>query len=189
MTTLTRLQDTEEYSYVDFTVVVKLTPDETDEPPSAMRVVGASRHFYYGPAAGDAGCFRAALHHASVPPTSQREHLKLAFFFKISVRGERLVRRGLGAGGEDESAGATQVANGAAGGGGGGGVALACGAPERPRSGRIGRRIRGRAAASGGGEGGTGQGEARRAPHRHGRAPDGQKGARNGLASVVGAVP
>jgi hypothetical protein len=62
MTTLTRLQDTEEYSFIAFTVVVKLTPDETDEPPSAMRVVGASRHFYYGPAAGDAGCFRAALH-------------------------------------------------------------------------------------------------------------------------------
>jgi hypothetical protein len=49
MTTLTRLQDTEEYSFIAFTVVVKLTPDETDEPPSAMRVVGASRHFYYGP--------------------------------------------------------------------------------------------------------------------------------------------
>ena len=49
MTPLTRLQDTEEYSFIAFTVVVKLTPDETDEPPSAMRVVGASRHFYYGP--------------------------------------------------------------------------------------------------------------------------------------------
>ena len=45
---------TEEYRYVVFTVVVKLTPDEEDEPPSAMRVVGASRHFHYGPAAGDA---------------------------------------------------------------------------------------------------------------------------------------
>ena len=57
MTMLSWLQDTEEYPYVVFTVVVKLTPDEKDEPPSAMRVVGASRHFHYGPAAGDAGCF------------------------------------------------------------------------------------------------------------------------------------
>jgi uncharacterized membrane protein YgcG len=92
MTTLTRLQDTEEYSFIAFTVVVKLTPDETDEPPSAMRVVGASRHFYYGPAAGDAGCFRAALHHASVPPTSEREHLKIAFFFKVCARNLRRTR-------------------------------------------------------------------------------------------------
>ena len=82
MTMLSWLQDTEEYRYVVFTVVVKLTPDEKDEPPSAMRVVGASRHFHYGPAAGDAGCFRCALYHASVPPESEREHVKLAFFFR-----------------------------------------------------------------------------------------------------------
>ena len=42
-------QDTEEWDFIEYTVVVKLTPDEEDEPPSAMRVVGANRHFYYGP--------------------------------------------------------------------------------------------------------------------------------------------
>ena len=47
-------QDTEEFDFIEYTVVVKLTADELHEPPSAMRVVGAERHFKYGHAAGDA---------------------------------------------------------------------------------------------------------------------------------------
>ena len=75
-------QDTEEFDFIEHTVVVKLTADAHEEPPSAMRVVGAPRHFEYGGRAGDAGAFRAALHHASVAPRSSRTHLKLAFFFR-----------------------------------------------------------------------------------------------------------
>ena len=85
-------QDTEEFDFIEYTVVVKLTADELDEPPSAMRVVGAERHFKYGHAAGDAGCFLARLYHASVAPESDREHLKIAFFFKASGAGERRAR-------------------------------------------------------------------------------------------------
>ena len=60
-----------------------------------MRVVGAKRHFAYGGAAGAAGAFRARLFHASVAPKSEREHLKVAFFFRNSVKGERLAKRSL----------------------------------------------------------------------------------------------
>ena len=100
-------QDTEDYDFIEFTVVVKLTKDVAGEPPSAMRVVGGARHFDYGPAAGDAGCFRARVHHASVPPRSTRPHLKMAFFFKRSEKGERRAKRALGASdehGEEELA-------------------------------------------------------------------------------------
>ena len=82
----------EEFDFIEYTVVVKLTADELHEPPSAMRVVGAERHFKYGHAAGDAGCFLARLYHASVAPESDREHLKIAFFFKASGAGERRAR-------------------------------------------------------------------------------------------------
>ena len=61
-------QDTEDYDFIEYTVVVKLTADETGEAPSAMRVVGGARHFEYGPNAGDAGSFRARVYHASVAP-------------------------------------------------------------------------------------------------------------------------
>ena len=54
-----------------------------------MRVVGAHGHFEYGPAAGDAGCFYADCYHASVAPTSEREHLKIAFFFRVSEKEQR----------------------------------------------------------------------------------------------------
>ena len=40
-------QDTEDYDDIEYTIVVKLTPDEAGEAPSAMRVVGAEQHFYY----------------------------------------------------------------------------------------------------------------------------------------------
>ena len=60
-----------------------------------MRVVGASRNFEYGAGAGASGAFRARLFHASVPPRSPREHLKVAFFFRNSVKGERLAKRAL----------------------------------------------------------------------------------------------
>ena len=93
-------QDTEDYDFIEYTIVVKLTADEPGEAPSAMRVVGADRHFHYGAKHGDAGCFRARLYHASVEPTSEREHLKIAFFYKKSVQGERLARRGVAARGE-----------------------------------------------------------------------------------------
>ena len=88
-------QDTEDYDFIQYTVVVKLTPDERGEPPSAMVVVGAEREFQYGPAAGAAGCFRARLYHASVPPVSSAEHLKIAFFFRADPQGERRVDRAL----------------------------------------------------------------------------------------------
>ena len=43
--------------------MVKLTPDEDEEPPSAMRVLAAGCDFEYAPQAGAAGCFRAAHFH------------------------------------------------------------------------------------------------------------------------------
>ena len=88
-------QDTEDYDFIEHTIVVKLTPDEADEAPSAMRVVGARREFYYGPGAGASGAFRARLYHASVAPRSPRQHVKIAFFFRQSEKGARLAKRGL----------------------------------------------------------------------------------------------
>ena len=46
------------------------------------------------------GCFDARLHHQSVKPRSEREHLKVAFFFRRSIQRERLVRRDMIARGE-----------------------------------------------------------------------------------------
>eukprot|EP00966_Prymnesium_polylepis_P123060 2845444-Prymnesium_polylepis.1 len=88
-------QDTEDYDFIEYTVVVKLTADDEGEAPSEMRVVGADRHFAYGGDPGAAGAFRARLFHASVAPTSEREHLKVAFFFRNSIKGERLAKRAL----------------------------------------------------------------------------------------------
>jgi len=79
-------QDTEEFDFIAFTVVVKLTADVEGEPPSAMRVVGASRHFHYSPKAGSAGLFAASLHHASVRAESQRDHLKAVYFFRCALK-------------------------------------------------------------------------------------------------------
>ena len=78
-------RDTEENKSIEFTIVVKLTMDEEDEAPSSMRVVGAPCHFTYGPRPGASGCFLADLYHASVPWTSTRDHLKIAFFFRKSI--------------------------------------------------------------------------------------------------------
>jgi hypothetical protein len=89
-------QDTEEFDFIEYSVVVKLTQDEPGEPPSAMRVVGAPCHFEYGPSAGASGCFRSRLHHASVEPKSTKEHLKIAYFFRTSKKGERRAKRTLG---------------------------------------------------------------------------------------------
>ena len=75
-------QDTEDFDFIEYTVVVKLTPDAPNDAPSAMRVVGAAPHFYYKAQAGAAGLFRARLYHASVAPVSPKEHLKIAFFFR-----------------------------------------------------------------------------------------------------------
>jgi hypothetical protein len=98
-------QDTEDFSFIEYTVVVKLTPDEAAQSPSAMRVVGAPRHFEYGPEAGAAGSFRADVFHASVAPQGTNEHLKIAYFFRASHKGERRAKRGLaalGVGADDE---------------------------------------------------------------------------------------
>ena len=47
--------------------------------PSKMRIVGAPVHFHYGVCAGDAGCFRARLFHASVAPhRDSGAHLKVS---------------------------------------------------------------------------------------------------------------
>ena len=75
-------QDTEEYPEVLYTVVVKLTPDGPEEPPSAMHIVGHAVDFEYGPQAGACGMFLAGLYHASVAPRSDREHLKMTYFFR-----------------------------------------------------------------------------------------------------------
>ena len=79
--------------------MVKLTPDRPHEPPSAMRVVGAPRQFKYDAPAGSAGAFRARVFHASVEPEATSEHLKIAFFFRASSKGERRAKRSLAAAG------------------------------------------------------------------------------------------
>ena len=56
-------QDTEDFDFIEYTIVVKLTADAPGEPPSAMRVVGAPLHFHYGTEAGACGCFKARLYH------------------------------------------------------------------------------------------------------------------------------
>jgi uncharacterized protein YlxP (DUF503 family) len=77
-------QDTEDFDFIEYSIVVKLTADGPGEAPSRMRVVGADRYFEYGAAAGSSGLFLARLHHASVAPISRKEHLKIAFFFRSS---------------------------------------------------------------------------------------------------------
>ena len=65
-----------------------------------MRVVGGAQHFAYGPESGASGCFRARAHHASVEPhPDSKEHLKVAYFFRASAKGERRVKRALAADG------------------------------------------------------------------------------------------
>jgi hypothetical protein len=88
-------QDTEEHSEIEFTVVVKLSEDVDGEAPSRMRVVGAAEPFTYGARAGAAGCFLARMYHASMPPESKLEHLKMAFFFRVSERSERSEQRAI----------------------------------------------------------------------------------------------
>ena len=74
-------------------MVVKLTADEPNEPCSKMAVVGALDDFSYGPEAGASGHFDAELYHMSRKPESEREHLKMAFFFRRCEKGERLALR------------------------------------------------------------------------------------------------
>ena len=97
-------QDTEDYDFIEYTVVVKLTSDEAGAPPSQMRVVGATNHFSYASPAGASAAFRARVHHASVAPEDGAgEHLKIAYFFRASQKGERRAKRALAAeGGTDE---------------------------------------------------------------------------------------
>ena len=100
-------QDVEDFAFIEYTVVVKLTPDQPEEPPSQMRIVGAPRYFSYGPASGDAGAFRARAFHASVEPAAEcGEHLKVAYFFRASDKGDRRAKRALAAegGARDEQA-------------------------------------------------------------------------------------
>ena len=86
-------QDTEDFEFIKYTVVVKLTADEPNEPCSKMAVVGALDDFSYGPEAGASGHFDAELFHMSRKPESEREHLKMAFFFRRYEKGERLALR------------------------------------------------------------------------------------------------
>ena len=97
-------QDTEEFDFIEFTGIVKLTPDEEGEEPSSMRVVGAQKVFEYGAPSGECGCFRARLYHASVAPTAPTEQIKIAFFFKRSVVGERRAKRSIRSAAEDDAA-------------------------------------------------------------------------------------
>ena len=80
----TNHQDTEEDEDVLYTVVVKLTADVLEEPPSAMRIVGQAVDFKYGPMAGASATFFADLFHTSVAPKSAKEHLKMTYFFKAA---------------------------------------------------------------------------------------------------------
>ena len=90
-------EDTEDYDFIEYTVVVKLTKDVDGEEPSAMRVVGATNSFYYAKEAGAAGAFRARVHHASCAPQHEAEHLKVAFFFRAAPKGERRAQRQMAA--------------------------------------------------------------------------------------------
>ena len=104
-------QDTEDFDFIVYTVVVKLTPDVPGEAPSQMRVVGAQRNFQYGAPAGSAGAFRARVFHASVAPAADTsEHLKIAFFFKASSKGERRAKRVHASAGMDEAEARRHVA-------------------------------------------------------------------------------
>ena len=73
-------QDTEEDPSILYTCVVKLTADVGGDSPSKMRVVG-KQAFEYGAQAGAACLFDSDLHHESIAPTSETEHLKVVFFF------------------------------------------------------------------------------------------------------------
>ena len=75
-----------QFDFIEYSVVVKLTPDELGEPPSSMRVVSALCDFEYGAMSGSAGCFLSRLHHQSVAPRSERSHIKLVFFFRKGTR-------------------------------------------------------------------------------------------------------
>jgi hypothetical protein len=102
-------QDTEDFDFIDYSIVCKLTPDDDGEPPSKMSVVGAEQPFIYTGAAGSGGLFRSRLYHSSVAPESRRQHLKVAFFFRENRRGERAVKRAHAAlGAELESASWTE---------------------------------------------------------------------------------
>ena len=82
-------QDTEDFEFVKYTVVVGSPPTS---PTSRARrwPVGALDDFSYGPEAGASGHLDAELYHMSRKPESEREHLKMAFFFRRCEKGERL---------------------------------------------------------------------------------------------------
>lgn len=85
-------QDTEYFPFIEHSVIVKLTADARGEAPSQMAIIGADRHFEYGPQAGACALFRASLYHASVPPVSSREHIKIAFFFRACANARKIAR-------------------------------------------------------------------------------------------------
>ena len=68
------------HARADVTVVIKLTDDKADAPPSRMRVVGAAQHFEYGSEAGSSGEFDSMLYHASVLTAALT--LKVVFFLR-----------------------------------------------------------------------------------------------------------
>jgi len=78
-------QDDTEFPTICISASVKLTGDIPGEGPSRMFVPGAPDHFEYAPRSGTTSVFFSSLKHSSVTPTSEREHLKMVYFFsKVS---------------------------------------------------------------------------------------------------------
>ena len=76
-------RDDEEFNCIDLTASVKLTSDIAGEQPSQMVVEGAPETFSYNEKSGSAAIFFSSLEHASVTPKSQRDHLKMVYFFQV----------------------------------------------------------------------------------------------------------
>ena len=73
------LQDVEDFPFIEYTVVVKLTPDGPGEPASKMRVVGAPRHFEVSSSHAFLSCLQftpfypAAAHKPQLPSYCPRD--------------------------------------------------------------------------------------------------------------------
>jgi len=76
-------RDDEEYPSIHISASVKLTSDSPGDDSSKMVVAGAPFKFEYGLLSGAAAIFFASIPHYSEPPTSEREHLKMVYFFSL----------------------------------------------------------------------------------------------------------
>ena len=76
-------QDDDEHKSIVISAGVKLTGDFPGEGPSRMCVAGAPDLFQYSSRTGSTAVFYAHLIHSSVIPLSEREHLKMVFFFNL----------------------------------------------------------------------------------------------------------